>query len=465
MLACITTDRIAETDSRHGALDSAISEGGHIYFGKRSVRWPGEAAVLVTLLAMGRGALRSVPIVLGERRVDRIQSSLQEGEDLGRPLRLRANDSIGFAGSYPYGEGFVLDSDEAKKLISRDASCAEVVRPYLIGDDVNNSPQVAPGRYIIDFRDWPREKAERFPECFAILVERVKPIRDPIVAAGKQVHEVDFWKFWDKRLDRYESLRGLRRVIVIARTGKPAAFTFAAPGIVYSDSVVVIASESAAMFAVLQSAVHYTWTLRHCTTRGSTIVYAPSAILSGFPFRSACAIDAGLSEIGERLAKRRQEFADRWGVGLTAIYNLLSSPKLDDEINALRIARPPKGAAAERATDIADGITTGIIELRRLHVELDNAVLAAYGWHEAGPMGPAINLAHDFYEVETLPENDRTRYTISPAARKELLARLLKENHARAAAEAAAAPPASTKPATKSRVKKKPDTNDEGLFE
>ena len=87
-----------------------------------------------------------------------------------------------------------------------------------------------------------------------------------------------------------------------------------------------------------------------------------------------------------------------------------------------------------------------------------------YGWHEPGPMGPAINLAHDFYEVETLSENDRTRYTISPAARKELLARLLKENHRRAAAEAASAPVASKKPAGKSRGKKKSAADDEGLF-
>lgn len=47
-------------------------------------------------------------------------------------------------------------------------------------------------------------------------------------------------------------------------------------------------------------------------------------------------------------------------------------------------------------------------------------------------------LDHDFYEVETLPENDRLRYTISPAARKEILRRRLALNHERAKAEQAA---------------------------
>ncbi|MBU4129106.1 hypothetical protein KJ582_03215 [bacterium] len=53
---------------------------------------------------------------------------------------------------------------------------------------------------------------------------------------------------------------------------------------------------------------------------------------------------------------------------------------------------------------------------------MDETVLNAYGWED-------INLAHNFYEVDYLPENDRVRYTISPDARKEVLKRLLKLNH------------------------------------
>ena len=53
---------------------------------------------------------------------------------------------------------------------------------------------------------------------------------------------------------------------------------------------------------------------------------------------------------------------------------------------------------------------------------MDETVLKAYGWED-------INLAHDFYEVDYLPECDRVRYTISPDARKEVLKHLLKLNH------------------------------------
>ena len=73
----------------------------------------------------------------------------------------------------------------------------------------------------------------------------------------------------------------------------------------------------------------------------------------------------------------------------------------------------------------------GIEKLRRLQEEMDEAVLAAYGWHEDSAMGPALELRHDFYEVDFLPENDRVRYTIHPDARREILERLLKLNHQR----------------------------------
>ena len=70
-----------------------------------------------------------------------------------------------------------------------------------------------------------------------------------------------------------------------------------------------------------------------------------------------------------------------------------------------------------------------ICELRKLHKQMDETVLEAYNWHTNSDAGPAINLQHDFYEVEYLPENDRVRYTIPSEVRKEILERLLLLNH------------------------------------
>ncbi|HLS34123.1 MAG TPA: hypothetical protein VK039_11085, partial [Brevibacterium sp.] len=64
-----------------------------------------------------------------------------------------------------------------------------------------------------------------------------------------------------------------------------------------------------------------------------------------------------------------------------------------------------------------------IARLRELHVELDNAVVAAYGWDD-------LDLDHGFHTYRQME-----RWTVSPAARVELLDRLLEENHRRAAAQ------------------------------
>jgi hypothetical protein len=74
---------------------------------------------------------------------------------------------------------------------------------------------------------------------------------------------------------------------------------------------------------------------------------------------------------------------------------------------------------------VPDQSTADIQKLRDLHVEMDNAVVAAYGWSD-------LDLCHGFYETK-----QGSRFTISETARREVLARLLKLNHERYAEEVA----------------------------
>jgi hypothetical protein len=60
----------------------------------------------------------------------------------------------------------------------------------------------------------------------------------------------------------------------------------------------------------------------------------------------------------------------------------------------------------------------------------------AYAIHH---LGPAIDPANGFQQVETHHKNDRTSYPISPQSRKEILSSYLKLNHQRTA-EMAIAP-------------------------
>jgi hypothetical protein len=76
--------------------------------------------------------------------------------------------------------GFLLDESEALQLIEADPRNSEILAPYLNGEDLNTSPDHSSSRWVINFFDWPLEKAESYRDCFTIVRERVKPHRDKL---------------------------------------------------------------------------------------------------------------------------------------------------------------------------------------------------------------------------------------------------------------------------------------------
>ena len=414
----VTTNTISQGDTRKGALQQIIDESGTINYAVPSMRWPGKAAVQVSLVSFCKGQVTAS--FIGSRRVDSINSYLNDSGLETTTYILFENADLGFLGSYLYGEGFVLEPAEAKSLCASNPANCDVIAPYLIGRDLNNHPEQAAGHYVINFLDWSRERASRYAECFQILTERVKPFRDPIVAAGKQVHEKDFWKFWDKRLEKYATLRHLDEVLALSRVSKTLAFAFVPRNQVFADSVVILPFNNPAYLAVLQSNVHYFWIRRYCTTMKTDPNYGPSNVLQNFPLPCGLEENNCLHSAGRVYHKHRKELMRSLWIGLTKIYNLFHARDLSPEMVA---------QVSKKDADAAAAGFEALLELRRLHAQLDLAVCDAYGWQD-------LDLDHGFYEIETLTENERVRYTISPAARREVLTRLLTENHARAEAEA-----------------------------
>jgi hypothetical protein len=90
-------------------------------------------------------------------------------------------------------------------------------------------------------------------------------------------------------------------------------------------------------------------------------------------------------------------------------------------------------------------------KLRELHAEVDQAVAAAYSWDD-------LDLGHGFHE-----NKQGHRYTISEAARREVLQRLLKLNHERYEEEVAQGlhkkKKSRKKSASKKKAKKKATSN------
>jgi len=88
--------------------------------------------------------------------------------------------------------------------------------------------------------------------------------------------------------------------------------------------------------------------------------------------------------------------------------------------------------------------------MRELHVGLDLAVTTAYGWFD-------VELGHGFHTYRQV-----RRWTISPAARVELMDRLLEENLRRAKEEQKMSAPAGRK--GRGRPKAAAQAGQGGLF-
>ena len=193
---------------------------------------------------------------------------------------------------------------------------------------------------------------------------------------------------------------------------------------VFSHALFVFTTDRWDLFAVVQSTLHEIWARKFSGSLKQDLRYSPSNCFETFAFPSGLwqTTDAGLAELGKQYHEHRKALMKSLWLGLTKVYNLFHTRELLPELVA---------KVSKKDADTAGEGFEALLELRRLHAAMDHAVRDAYGWHD-------IDLDHDFQEIETLPENDRLRFTIGPAARRELLKRLLAENHSRSMPEAEA---------------------------
>ena len=106
----IATNTIGQGDTRSTGLRWICSNGGTIYRARKRLRWPGEAAVVVSVIHVCKGELKA-PFLLDNRDVTRITAYLFHAGGHEDPVRLRANANRSFQGSVVLGMGFTFDDD------------------------------------------------------------------------------------------------------------------------------------------------------------------------------------------------------------------------------------------------------------------------------------------------------------------------------------------------------------------
>jgi hypothetical protein len=390
ILGLVATSSMAEGDTREVALDRLDFLEAVLFRAAESEPWPGYASVTYTPLWVTKSKWNG-QYTLNDRRVRAITSSLKEPRTVeGKPFALAVNGSKSFQGPIVLGSGFYLTRSEAELLIQNDPKNKDVIFPYLIGEDANSRPDYSPSRFVINFRDWPLEQAQRFPDAYSIVLTKVKPERD---TNKRKTRREKWWQYAEKATGLYLAMKPLKRVLFHAFTSKYLGFVFSPTDVVFAGPHVVLCLDEMEHFALLQSSIHEVWWREHTSYSLALARYTPSDCFETFPFPEIC---NQLRHLGETYYQLRLQITTSRQEGLTDTYNRFHN-------------------RGEVSADIA--------QLRALHMEMDQAVAGVYGWND-------LDLGHGFH-----PTRQGERFTISESARNQVLELLLKLNHKRYAEE------------------------------
>ncbi|MCY6492299.1 Eco57I restriction-modification methylase domain-containing protein [Leptolyngbya sp. GGD] len=418
-LGLVATNTISQGDTREVGLDQLIANGCVINRAVSSRPWSGTASLEVAYVWLCNQQWLGEYILDNETVAGITASLTSPGKNLGSPYQLAANRDKSYVGSYVLGMGFVLTPVEAFALIEKDQKNKDVLFPYLNGEDVRDHPAQIASRWVINFRDWALDAehddlkkpkgppyAADYPDCLAIVREKVKPERRRKKENGEYVLRKPlpqkWWVYADKRPALYEAISDYESVLVAIRVSAHHYFAFVPAQQVLSDRLVVMALNSYGAFSLLSSSVHDHWAHRPgMTTLETRNTYFHEQAFETFPFPTLDPPDLSsqfpiLNAIGETYYTHRQSIMQVRQEGLTKTYNRFHDPD-------------------ETADDIH--------KLRSLHIEMDQAVAITYGWQD-------LDLGHDFHQTK-----QGIRFTISETARREVLDLLLELNHKRYAEE------------------------------
>ncbi len=450
----IATNTIAQGDTRSTGLRWICENGGEIYQARRRVKWPGLAAVVVSVLHVHRGPFSGAKR-LDDEVTDTITAFLFNGGGHEDPERLKANTGKSYVGSYVLGMGFTFDDTnkngvasslaEMHRLIERDPRNQEVIFPYIGGEEVNTSPIHAHHRYVINFRhyplrrddlgkrwatadknqcrewlrqgivplDYPSPVAEDWSELLAIVEERVKPDRAKLTknAIGRQ-RAAFWWRYGSTAKELYAAATDLKRVLAISRVGQQAAFAFLPTDTVYAETTIVFPLDTYAVFCALQARPHEIWARFFGSSMKDDLRYTPSDCFETFPFPRRWRTHPALEAAGQAYYDFRASLMVRNDEGLTKTYNRFHDPDEDDP-------------------DIA--------KLRELHAAMDRVVLDAYGWKEI-PTHCEFLLDYEIDDEEGTKRKKPYRYRWPDDTRDDVLARLLELNAQRPKRESGTKP-------------------------
>ncbi len=394
VVGLIATNTVTGGPTRDVSIGVLAEEGDQIYRAIRSAKWPSRSAsiqysaIWLTGRTLGDGVERWADGVLAPLISASLLPVAQVEID---PVALRSNSQLTFEGCKPYGEGFVIDGAQAARWLAEDPRNAKVLFPYLTGQDVNSRPDFSASRWVIDFDDMPLEEAETYVSPAQHVRELVKPERDHNPRKSRRER---WWQFGERSPGMRKAIAELDEVLVISLVSNRVMPLRVSSHQVLSNKLGVFATDSYAMQSIFSSSIHWLWSVKYSATLGTELNYTPTRAVATFPRpESTLRLDSS----GRALDSDRTEIMFRRGLGLTQLYNLVHSSDSGPDIE--------------------------VTAIRQAHVEVDQAVLEAFGWSDV----------HPDWNVYT--HFGRERFSIDPDSAAVVLERLLHENHRRASLE------------------------------
>jgi type II restriction/modification system DNA methylase subunit YeeA len=288
---------------------------------------------------------------LNGKAVAAINSNLTAGLDLTKARRLKENEGIAFMGDTKGGP-FDVDSATAQELLAKPnpdgRSNGSVVVPWINGLDITRRPRAM---WIVDFGvNMAEKEAALYEAPFQYVEVHVRPTR---AGNRREAYVRNWWLHMEPRPAMRAALARLDRFIVTPCISKHRLFAWVPKGTLPDHALIAVALDDESMFGILQSRLHNLWALRLGTQLETRPRYTPTTTFETFPFPQT---DQGHRDAISEAARRLDDLRNGW---------------LD-----------PPGAEQE---ELKNRTLTVLYNQRpawlgHVHRELDETVLAAYGW-------------------------------------------------------------------------------------
>jgi len=383
-----------------------ILESGQIFNAWSDEEWVNEgAAVRVSLVCFDGSPSPQAGEGQGERAVfldghpvSTIHADLTAGgnggSDLTSAMPLKENAGWSYFGLCLAG-AFKVPSATAQAWLKlpnpHGKPNSDVLKPIYNGSDITRRWA---GDWVIDFALLDEQQAALYEAPFAYVVEHVKPVR----ASNREASRAEkWWRHGRARPELRAKLAGLQRYIATPETAKHRFFVSFPVSVAPEHSLIVIPSDSDALFGILSSRLHTVWALAKGGTLEDRPRYNSTLTFETFPFpvgarfiapdtQQGVMNHAPTSEIVEiaAAAKALSELRENW-LNPPEWTNWVRTP---EEEKAGYPARPVAKPGFEN--ELKKRTLTNLYNARpawlgNAHKALDAAVAQAYGWNDYTP--------------------------------------------------------------------------------